>query len=290
MASQKSSSQQLIKLALPKKGRLREPAIKLLQKAGYPLHSAPHTLHSECPQEGFEFFFLRTEDIPTLVNEGAIDLGITGKNNVLEKRATLHEVLPLAYGACRLCLAGPKRRPPPLASLQNKKIATSFPALTQRFFSKARVRVQTIPLSGSLEIMIKLQLCDAIVDIVETGTTLADHALHVYTTIGHYYTALYANPARSNVPVVQLLKKRLQGVLLAQNYRILEYNINKNLLKQAEALSSGFDSPTISQLDHPNMVAVKILVKRSEVVTLMDKLEQLGASGIFETELKNARL
>ncbi|BBM89436.1 ATP phosphoribosyltransferase [Spirochaetota bacterium] len=288
-----------LKLAIPKKGRLRDPAIKLLNKAGYAINDDPRLLHVYHSENDIDFLFLRTTDIPTLIEEGAIDLGITGKDNVLEKQANIHEVMSLEYGHCRLCLAGATPKPTQaksaqtfsLQTLAKKNVATSFPFLARRFFKEHNIAApHLIKLSGSLEIMIALKLCEAIIDIVETGSTLKENQLQIHHTIGHYYAALYTRNALVKDKRVILMKKRLTSALLAQNYRIIEYNIKKQLLNRAEAISPGFDSPTISHLDDPDRVAVKILVKKSNVFAIMDKLEAIGATAIFETEIKNCRL
>lgn len=285
-----------MKLAIPKKGRLRAPAIELIKKAGYDFDIHDHGLNVLCKNSNLELVFLRTEDIPVLVERGVVDLGITGKDNVLEKKSNLTEILPLEYGECRLCLAGPRNLSyqgittlEKMAKNKKLRIASSFPTLTKEFFNKNKIKVEVINLSGSIEVMIFLKVADLVVDIVQTGSTLHSNQLKPLETIGSFYSALYSKPSLKKDSQVIQIKKRLEGILIANRYSILEYNIHKQLLKKAEKISHGFEAPTISHLDNPYKVAVKILIEKTKVNQTMEKLEKLGATGIFETLIQNCR-
>jgi ATP phosphoribosyltransferase len=281
----------ILKIAIPNKGRLKGPTIELLQKAGFDFRVQDRTLYSTCKDSSLQIIFLRTEDIPLLVEKGVIQLGITGEDLVLERNAHLKKILPLNYGKCRLCIAVKENGSiKGIKDLENKTIATSFPNITEKFFNSNKIKINCIEMSGSLEIMIKLKLADAIADIVETGDTLRDNNLIILEDIAKYETSLFANKDFSENPEILRIKRRIEGVLIAQKYSILEYNVKKKKLKEAEIVTPGFESPTVSELDDKEWVAVEVMVEKSKVVNAMDKLEELGATAILETEIKNCRL
>ncbi len=279
-----------LKIAIPKKGRLRNPTIKLLQQAGLEFNTESNMLHVACLKEPIDLFFLRTQDIPTLIENNIADIGITGKDNVDESRANLSEILHLGFGACSLCLSGEKAKYTGIQDLKHKRIATGFPLLTKKFFHKHKVPFECIKLSGSLEIMIALGVCDAIVDISETGLTLQNNNLEIYEVLDNYYTGLFVKPENKNKKSIIELKKRLNGILISRSYSIIEFNIKKSLLKKAEIIAPGFDAPTISHLDNPSLVAVRVMIKKHNIYEIFKRLEELGATAIFEIEIKNCRL
>lgn len=285
-----------LKLALPNKGRLREPSIALLKRSGYSFRAKERALYATCTNDHIVFVFIRTDDISVLVSKGIVDLGITGTDIVEEKKSTVDEILPLGFGECRLCVAGPDNvhirgeGETSLDFLKGKVIATSFPEITYNFFKKRGIDVECVELSGSVEIMISLGLADAIVDIVETGDSLRANGLKVYETIGRYHTALIANPAVKDDPRVSQIRRRFEGLLIADKYSLLEYNIAEKNLKKGEGITPGFESPTISSLEEKGWVSVKVMVKKKEVVSAMDKLESVGATAIMETSINNCRL
>ncbi|RPJ08366.1 MAG: ATP phosphoribosyltransferase, partial [Spirochaetaceae bacterium] len=166
----------------------------------------------------------------------------------------------------------------------------SFPHITQSFFKKHKARVDCLEMSGALEIMIGLGLADAIMDIVETGDTMRENNLKVVEEIGGYQTVLIGNRESAGLPEVLQIKRRLEGILIARKYSMLEYNIKKSLLKKAETITPGFEAPTVSDLDEAGWCAVKVMVEKKNVIDVMDKLESLGATAILETEIRNCRL
>jgi ATP phosphoribosyltransferase len=280
-----------MKIAIPNKGRLSEPTIALLHKAGYSFRMKERALYASCTSEDIIFVFLRAEDIPVLVDSGAVDLGVTGQDLVLEKKATVSEILDLGFGKCRLCVAADEKYPDgDLTPYAGKTVATSFPEIAGTFFKSRGVNVRCVELSGSVEIMISLDMAAAIVDIVETGDSLRANHLKVIDTIGSYQTVLIAHPSRADSPEVQRVKRRIEGILIAERYSLLEYNIPAARLKEAEAITPGFESPTVSRLEEADWYAVKVMVEKKGIVSVLDKLEQIGATGIIETEIKNCRL
>lgn len=289
-----------LRIGLPGKGRLSLATIELFTKADYMVKHDGKKLSFYDNKENIDFLFLRTQDIPTLIDAGIIDLGVSGTDNVFEKKLSLKEVLPLEFGQCRLCVAASKQIPydgdlKKFFSQQKKeqkknRIVTSFPNITHDFFRKNAIDIECIVVQGSVEIMISLHGSDAIVDLVDTGKTLENNGLKILKTIGNYHCSLLAKNDVSNDEKIDEMVKRLRGIILSSKYSILEYNILKTKLKEAEKITPGFDAPTISHLDDSLRVAIKVMIKKNEVVSAMNALEKIGASGIFETSIRNCRL
>lgn len=280
-----------LRFALPSKGRLAEPAAELVKASGYKFRLHGRNLYASCRNADIVFIFVRADDIPLLVDRGVVDVGITGSDLVEERQARVDSLLELGFGRCRLCLAVPETYAgEDLASFAGKRIATSFPRVTKAFFAERGIEVEPIEMSGSVEIMVALELADAIVDIVETGDSLRENHMKVFADIGEYQTALFARPDKADDPQVQQIRRRMEGMLVASRWGLLEYNIPEGQLKAAEAVTPGYESPTVQQLDQPGWLAVKVMVEKARIVQAMDELEALGATGIFETAIRNCRL
>ncbi len=280
-----------IKFAIPSKGRLKEPTIELLKRAGFKFRETGRHLYATCTNFDLVFIFVRADDIPVLVESGVVDLGVTGSDLILERNADVEKIFSLGFGKCRLCVAvKDEENLQGLDDLKGATIATSFPVMTEKFFKDNNVSVNCIEMNGSVEVMIALNLARAIVDIVETGDSLRDNDLKVFREIGVYETTLIANSESVKKDEVVRIKRRIEGVLVANMYSVLEYNIRQGDLKEAEFITPGYESPTISKLDSGDWYAVKVMVKKNDVVQVMDKLEALGATAIMETEITNCRL
>jgi ATP phosphoribosyltransferase len=280
-----------IKFAIPSKGRLKDPTIELLKKAGFKFRTTGRNLYATCTNYEIVFIFVRADDIPVLVDSGVVDIGITGSDLIIERKADVLEILPLGYGKCRLCVAvrdGLENEP--IDFLRGKNIATSFPVMTRDYFKRNNIDVNCIEMNGSVEIMISLNLAQAIVDIVETGDSLRDHNLKIFKEIGVYETTLIAKKDSADDERITAIKRRIEGVIVANQYSMLEYNIKESLIKEIEKITPGFNSPTISKLDKDDWCSVKVMVNKSEVVQVMDRLESVGATAIIETEIINCRL
>ena len=235
--------------------------------------------------------FLRADDIPVLCAEGAIDLGITGSDLVCEAGVELTERLRLGVGKCRLAICVPDDSPMETAAqLAGSRIATSFPRVTEQYLAEHNAEVHLVPISGSVEVMIALGVADAIVDLVETGSTLAANRLRILDEIGRYETVLVQNGERRHSELADRVVRRLEGVVIAQSYSLLEYNIPRSKLAAAEAVTPGFNSPTVSALEDADWCAVRVMVRRGEVIDVMEKLEAIGAHAILQTEIVNCRL
>jgi len=280
-----------IKFALPSKGRISEPSIDLLHRAGYVFRAKGRNLYATCTNEKIIFIFVRADDIPVLVSSGAVDIGITGSDLIIEHEADAAELLPLGFGKCRLCVAVKNNFPgTDLSSFAGRNIATSFPKMASSFFTKNGVSVNCIKMKGSVEIMVDLNLADGIVDLVETGDSLRDNDLRVFAEIGSYQAELIASKKIASSPEIQQIKRRIEGILVADMYALIEYNIPAGRLKEAENITPGYNSPTVSKLDREGWLSVKVMVKKNEVAAVMDSLESIGAAAILETSVKNCRL
>jgi len=280
-----------LRIGLPSKGRLCDVATELLTSAGLQFRRQSRGLFARVSGLPIDLIFLRTDDIPTLCAEGAIDMGITGSDLVEEAGADIQLRMKLGVGRCRLAICVPDDSPIQTASeLDGKRIATSFPEVTRRYLSTHDANAHLVSLTGSVEVMIQLGVADAIVDLVETGSTLAANRLRIFDEIGHYETVLIQNDHCRDQVTADRVVRRLEGVVIARDYSLLEYNIPRTKLAEAEAITPGFDSPTINALEDEAWCSVRVMVKRKCVIEAMEKLERLGASAIFETTLSNCRL
>ena len=280
-----------LRIGIPSKGRLSELATELLLQAGLSFRRQDRSLFARVSSMPVEITFLRTDDIPTLCAEGAIDLGITGSDLVQEAGVEVQVRMKLGVGRCKLAICVPTHsdvvQPGQLAG---KRVATSFPNTTEKFLKQHNAPVHLVKLNGSVEVMISLGVADAIVDLVETGSTLAANQLRILTEIGHYETVLIQSPACRDLVTADRIVRRLEGVVIARDYSLLEYNIPRAKLAAAEAVTPGFTSPTVTSLEDSGWCAVRAMVKSSEVISIMEKLESLGALAILEMAINNCRL
>ena len=280
-----------LRIGIPSKGRLSEISTELLTEAGLSFRRQERSLFARVRDMPIDITFLRTDDIPVLCAEGAIDLGITGSDLVAESGAVVTTRLKLGVGNCRLALCvpddSPVKRP---ADLDGKRVATSFPQVTTGFLAQHKAKPHIVDLTGSVEVMIALGVADAIVDLVETGSTLAANRLHVLAELGRYEAVLVQNPATPHGPIADRVTRRLEGVVIARAWSLLEYNVPEEKLAEAEQITPGFNSPTVNRLEQKGWYSVRAMVKRNEVIEIMERLEQLGATAILETAISNCRL
>lgn len=280
-----------LRIGLPSKGRLSEQSHELFTQAGLLFRRQERTLFARIAEIPVEVTFLRAEDIPVLCAEGAIDMGVTGSDLVRESGVQVESRLSLGIGKCKLavCVAddapilGPK-------DLANRRIATSFVRITQQHFAELETPIHLVPLSGSVEIMISLGVADAIVDLVETGSTLAANRLRVLDDVGSYETVMIQNRQHRHAQLADRIVRRLEGVVIARSWSLLEYNIPRNRLAEAESITPGYNSPTVNSLEDPEWCAVQVMVRRRDVIGVMERLEAIGASAILETQITNCRL
>ncbi|MEO1618656.1 MAG: ATP phosphoribosyltransferase [Planctomycetota bacterium] len=280
-----------LRVGLPSKGRLSEISGDLLKQAGLDFRRQNRGLFAKVKGFPIDLIFLRTDDIPTLVHEGAIDMGFTGSDLVEEANANVTTRMKLGVGRCRLAICIPEESEIRSAQeLDGKRIATSFPNITKSYLGQHNALAHMVSLSGSVEVMIQLGVADAIVDLVETGSTLAANRLRILEEIGSYETVLIQREECRDPEMAERIVRRLQGVVIARDYSLLEYNIPSTKLTDAEQITPGFDSPTIGTLENEAWRSVRVMVRSDEVIDVMEKLESLGASAIFQTTISNCRL
>lgn len=280
-----------LRMGLPSKGRLAEGATELLSQAGLSFRRQDRSLFARVSELPVDITFLRTDDIPVLCAEGAIDMGITGGDLVEEAGVDLTTRLSLGIGRCRLAVCVPEdsafQKPGDLAG---QRVATSFTHVSERYFRQFGADVRLVPLSGSVEIMISLGVAEGIVDLVQTGSTLAANRLRVLAEIGQYETVLIQNHKGRQTEIADRVVRRLEGVVIARHWSLLEYNVPRARLADAENITPGFNSPTINALENQDWCAVQVMVKRKELINVMDRLEAIGARAILETRINNCRL
>ena len=281
------------RIAIPSKGRLQEPSENLLRTAGIKYRKRDRSLFAHVDGLNAVILFVRPDDIPLLVAEGAADLGVVGQDLVHEHNCEtrVQKKLDLGFGFCRLAVAtrvdgGAKQ----IKDLAGQKVAASMAHSAREYFRKNNIEVKLLEVSGSVEIMVALGLADAIVDLVESGDTLRDNGLEVIETVALSQAILIQNAQPREAKLCELIKRRLEGVITAQQYTLLEYNVPRAKLKKAEEITPGFDSPTISACEDPAWVAVKVMIPKKRSIEIIDQLEALGASAILETQILNCRL
>jgi len=279
----------MIKVALPNKGQLFEPTMDILAACGYKVSKSLRSLSTLDGDNGVEFYFLRPGDIPLYVSNGILDVGITGMDFVAEKGVNPSKLLELNFGASRLCAAVPQNSPiRALPELKTSRIATSFPNIVGKYFGG---HDKLVELEGAVEISVKLGIADAVVDIVETGTTLVQAGLRIVgDPLFTSRAALFAHQGRENQAEVVILKNRLEGKLLALEYVMVEYDVPETLLKAACAITPGIESPTVTSLAKAGWFAVKSMIKKKESQKIMDELSKLGCKGILLTSIDSARI
>jgi len=280
-----------LRIGVPSKGRLSEIAGSLLSDAGLSFRRQDRSLFARVKDMPVDITFLRTDDIPVLCAEGAIDMGITGSDLVQEAEVDIETRMKLGVGKCRLALCIPEDSQwNSVADMKTCRVATSFPNVTKAYLKPHGVNPHLVNLSGSVEVMISLGVADAIVDLVETGSTLAANRLKIFAEIGSYETVLIQNHQKRMPEMADRIVRRLEGVVIARDYSLLEYNIPRSKLAKAEEITPGFNSPTVNALEDKDWCAVRVMVKRKGVIDAMERLDVLGASAILQTEIANCRL
>jgi len=280
----------MIKVALPNKGQLFEPTMDLLAACGYRVSKSLRSLSTIDAENGVEFYFLRPGDIPMYVSQGILDAGITGMDFVAEKLVNPTKLLDLNFGASKLCIAVPNEGAE--ATLQDldrrgARIATSFVNIVRQNGYQGPL----VELEGAVEISIKLGIADAIVDIVETGTTLKQAGLKIIgEPLFKSNAALYAHPGRETAEAVSVLKNRIQGRLVALEYVMVEYDAPKKVIDDACDITPGIESPTVTPLAKPEWYSVKAMIQRKGSQKIMDELAKLGCKGILLTSIESARM
>ena len=280
----------MLRIAVPNKGSLSETAAEMLSEAGYAGRRDSKQLHLIDAANDVEFFFLRPRDIATYVASGALDVGITGRDLLLDVRMpAAREIETLGFAGSTFRFAGRPGRFSSAEDLEGLRVATAFPGLVDQFLDERGIGVDIVPLDGAVESAVQLGVADAIADVVETGTTLRQAGLEIFgPTILESEAVLIAGP--KDAEGVETLLRRLRGVLVARKYVMLDYDLPAHLVDRAVEIASGMESPTVSPLRDPEWVAVRVMVPRKGVNKVMDDLYELGARAILVTAIDNARL
>lgn len=279
----------MLKVAIPNKGILSEAAIAMLQEAGYATRRDTKDLHVVDAQNNIEFFYLRPRDIATYVGSGALDAGFTGLDLLLDARSKAESVADLGFGGSTFRFAGPVGKFKNLNDLEGLRVATAYPDLVADFLADQKVNVELVALDGAVEVAVRLGVADAVADVVSTGNTLRQAGLEIFGPVILQSTAhLIAAPGKAEECTGIL--HRLQGVLVAREYVIFDYDCPANLVEEASKITPGIESPTISPLRDPEWVAVRALVKSSDTNVKMDELYALGARAILVSAIHAARI
>lgn len=283
-------STEMLRIAVPNKGSLSETAAQMLWEAGYTGRRDPRDLHTADPRNGVEFFYLRPRDIATYVGSGALDVGITGRDLLLDSGSDATEIAPLGFGDSTFRFAGPADAFSELADLEGVRVATSYPGLVGAFLERQGVTpAKLVKLDGAVESAVRLGVADAVADVVSTGATLRAAGLEIFGPVILDSTAVLIGSGIDK-PGAATLLRRLQGVLVARQYVLLDYDVPVEHLERATAAAPGFESPTVSPLHDPEWVAVRVMIPRVDMNHVMDELYALGARAILVSAIHAARL
>ncbi|GAA2526890.1 ATP phosphoribosyltransferase [Pilimelia columellifera] len=281
----------MLRIAVPNKGSLATAAAQMLAEAGYRQRTDPKDLVCHDPVNDVEFFYLRPRDIATYVGSGDLDLGITGRDLLVDSGSPAQEVLDLGFGAATFRFAAAPGTLADTAGLAGRRIATSYPGVVGGYLAKRSVDAEVIRLDGAVENAVRLGVADVVADVVQTGTTLRQAGLVVVgEPILDSSAVLITRDGSADGAAAGQLLRRLQGVLVARRYVMLVYDVPADLLDQASALTPGIESPTISPLHREGWIAVQAMVKRGDVHRVMDDLYELGARALLVTDIHACRL
>ncbi|MGL4173389.1 MAG: ATP phosphoribosyltransferase [Actinomycetota bacterium] len=281
----------MLRIAVPNKGSLSESASDMLRESGYRQRSGGRELTLTDPENEVEFFYLRPRDIAVYVGAGTVDIGITGRDLLLDSEATAEEVLSLGFGRSTFHFAAPSGSELTVADLAGRRVATSYPGLVRSYLGAHGVTAEVVRLDGAVETSVGLGVADAIADVVETGSTLRASGLAVFgEPLLESEAVLIARAGAAVDPRVEVVRRRLQGVLVARQYVLMDYDIPLDLVDRACAITPGLESPTVSPLQDRAWAAVRAMVPRRGTNHVMDELYELGARAILVTDIHACRL
>jgi ATP phosphoribosyltransferase len=287
----------MLRVALPNKGTLAEPAATMMREAGYRQRSDSRDLSMLDEENHIEFFYLRPKDIATYVGSGDLQLGVTGADLMDESGSQVQEVLKLGFGASKFRYACSEREDWKLEDLEGKKIATSYPRLVRAHLARNRIRADIIKLDGAVEISVQLGLADAIADVVSSGRTLRQHHLKIIgdPIAESQATLIQREPRPDRIEPADVLAskrvfvERLRGVVYARQYLMLDYDCPKSVLEEATKVTPGLQAPTIAPLHKDGWVAVRSMVRKQDANGAMDTLASIGARAILTSEIRSCR-
>ena len=286
-----AGEQPTLRVAVPNKGSLAQAAAEMLREAGYAQRSDAKQLALTDPANQVEFYYLRPRDIALYVGEGTLDLGITGRDLLLDSGAKAEESLQLGFGRSTFRFAAPSGTVRATSDLAGLRIATSYDGVVTRWLQERRIEATVIRLDGAVETSVQLGVADVIADVVETGSTLRQAGLEVVgEVIMESEAVLVSRVDAADHPGLEVFLRRLQGVLVARAYVMMDYDIPQSRVEEAVALTPGIESPTVSPLHRQGWVAVRSMVPRTAAQQVMDELYDIGARGILTTDIHACRL
>lgn len=268
------------RIAVPNKGRLADPAVALLRQAGLGFEKTDRALTAPVRNVPVELLFVRAEDIPELVADGTAELGVTGVDLVAEAGQPVETLVPLGFGRCRLVAAVPEDLPvDTVEGFRGLRIATSHRRIVESFFGDKGVDVTVVPLRGSVEVAPRLDVADAICDLVSTGSTLMVNGLRPVATLLESEAVLVTADGLS--PTAASVATMVRAVVAARRTRYVVMNVPRAALPTVEEIIPGVDAPSVIPLAHDDMVAVHSVVAADEVWQVLPRLKAAGASGIL---------
>ncbi|MBM7825424.1 ATP phosphoribosyltransferase [Arcanobacterium pluranimalium] len=281
----------MLRIAVPNKGALSEPASQMLREAGYRQRRESRELVLFDEENDVEFFFIRPRDVAVYVGAGTVDVGITGRDLLLDSGANAIEHRSLGFARSTFRFAAPGGETMQIGDLAGKRIATSYDFLLKAYLSEHGIQADVVHLDGAVESSVRLGIADAIADVVETGSTLRAAGLHVFGEPLLRSEAVLIRNANAEISrELRILDGRLEGVIVARGYVLIDYDCKEEILSQAVKLTPGFQSPTISPLHDDGWIAVRSMVPKKDMNRVMDELYAAGARGIIVTPLLTSRI
>lgn len=280
-----------LKVAVPNKGQLAEPARQMLKEAGYLSASNPRSLVVHDPVNDVEFYFLRPKDVAIYVGAGTIDIGITGRDMLLDSGAPAQEVMQLSFAPSTFRIAVPVGKFSSIERLEGTRIATSYPGLLTKWLTTNNLSATVVRLDGAVENAVALGVADVVADVVATGATLRAAGLETLgDPILESEAILIIPDSAQNSSAQSTFERRLHSVLVARSYVLVDYDIENENLDRACQITPGIESPTVSTLQNRSWSAVRAMVPATDVHRIMDELFVLGAKGILVTDIHACRL
>jgi ATP phosphoribosyltransferase len=281
----------MLRVAVPNKGQLSDPARDMLRESGYVAAANSRELVVQDPENDVEFFFLRPRDIATYVGRGTLDVGITGEDLLADSGSKATTILELGFAPSTFRLAAPQGTAKAASDLAGKRIATSYPTILNNWLTQQNLSAEVVTLDGAVENAVRLGVADAVADVVATGTTLKQAGLEIIgDPIFKSQSVLISRTNIEDQNAVDVFVRRLQGVITARAYVLVDYDIPNALIEKACVITPGIESPTVSSLHDSAWSAVRAMVPRKQVHAVMDELYDLGARGVIVTDIHACRI
>ena len=282
----------MLRIAIPNKGSLSEGAVKIFSDAGYNCRRQSRELKIIDDENKVEFIFLRPTDISVYVANGVLDLGVTGRDLVIESGSDVSEILPLKYGKSNFHYAVPGGSNLAVADFNGKKIATSYPVLVKKDLRNRGIEATVIKLDGAIEISISLGVADVIADVVQTGRTMVEAGLKIIgDPVMNSEAVLIGRAGESEINKdVKTIINRINGIVVAREYVMIEYDVSEDNIEQACSITPGIEAPTVSPLSRKGWYAVKAMAKKKGMNQLVDNLNDLGCKGIVVSDIRTCRI